>query len=167
MPHATKQSDTSEATIPVRRDPGPVFRPMTTFERDRAHTMDVRAVIDEYERQSTVIEAQKAKTVYAMQQIADLHRCGLFTKNDTLRYLDLLDDTVEFSSETQRLYHASNREQMMTFIDQTHKIIELGAKNVALEVNRDFNVKPQMMIDCTPVEPKRRGVVGRFLFGDP
>ena len=112
-------------------------------------------VIDEYELQVGVQEAERAKTVFAMRQIAALHEAGAITKYTTYRFLVSLDTTAEFSPPYDTIWSDSMRQQILDFIDHIHKLVQLGARNVAREVDRTLYVLPE--------PPAKPGLIERLL----
>ena len=134
-------------------------RPITFDDFDTS-SFELGWVVGEYEKQATVVEAQKAKTVYAMRLVTEIHNAGYLTKRDALAYLVALDDTADFPGEIGQIWDAARREQLIMFIDHIHKLIRTGAKNIAIEVNRSLYPPPP------PPPPKRRGFIARLLLGE-
>lgn len=97
---------------------------------------DLKRAIKEYGLQTTVIKIQSAKTVYAMQQLSELHEYGALSKKTTLEFLVALDQTVTFPDPMKQIWAESLREQTLMYVDQMHKLLRIGAKNIAIEVDR-------------------------------
>ncbi len=112
-------------------------------------------LVDEYTKQVAVAEAQKSKTTYAMRLVVDIHSAGYLAKHDAIAYIVALDDSSSFTGEIEKIYEAARREQLMLLVDEIHKLIRVGAKNIAIEVNRTLYPPP----------PPQRGLLARLLFG--
>lgn len=111
--------------------------------------------IREYGFQTGVMKIQNDKTMFAMQQISELHKHGTLSKEKTLTFLQLLDATVEYADPFKQIWADSLREQVLMYIDQIHKLLRIGAKNIALEADRTLHL-PEL-------PPQRPGLLLRIL----
>ena len=119
---------------------------------------EIRWVVQEYQRQASSITGQEAKTVYAMHQIDELHRYGYLTKIQAFQFMQALDETVSFENVFAQVHAAAQLEQLKLYVEHMHKLIRIGAKNIA-EIT-DKSLYPP------PPEPKRRGLIYRLWYGE-
>jgi len=139
-------------------------RPMA-FNSQALSVADVDLLVAEYEKETAVIAGQAAKTVFAMQQLAELHRHGMLTTRDTIDYMMELDASTMLTDEGQQLFEKARRQQMLMFVDHLHKVLHLGDRNIAAEVDRSLYLKPAVPA-LPPPAPRRRGIIYRLLFGN-
>lgn len=156
MPQSAKQNAFLHVVPPSRAtSPAEVPDPPESFAALDTSRFELGWLVDEYEKQVAVAEAQKVKTTYAMRCIVEIHNCGYLAKHDAVAYIVALDETSSFSGEIEQIYAAARREQLLLMIDHIHKLLRVGAKNIAVEVNRSLYPPP----------PPKRGVLARLLFG--
>jgi len=132
-------------------DGGP--RPITSFGSPELKPRDLRLIIEEYEKQMAVTEAQASMTAYAMRQMTELHSYGYATKVETLNVLQALDSSVSYTSPFDQMHAQHTREQLVMYVDHIHKALQLGAKNIAIEIDRSLYPPP----------PPKPGLIARLL----
>lgn len=130
--------------------------PVITITAAGITSPEIERIIERFARQSTVIAAQKAKTVAAMSRVNEMFRHGFVTIDELFQFFAVLDDTVQFSSRTQQLYDEHRRRLLQAEIEAIHAIIDLGVRNIRSEVARALDVYPVAV---------RRGGSGGFFAG--
>jgi hypothetical protein len=141
----------------VGRDPMPPSP--QSFDVFGSDLPEIGWIVAEYEKQTTVADAQAAKTIFGMRLVAEIHNAGHLNKRDAIALLIALDQTTSFPGEIGQIYAAARREQVLLFVDHIHKLVRTGAKNIAIEVNRS-------LFPSAPPPPPKRGIVARLLFGE-
>lgn len=122
-------------------------------------TGQMRRALDEYSLEMAVIDGQAAQTIFAMREVLKIHEAGYICKRDALLMMVALDTTVELPEPFADIWRDSKREQALMLVDHIHKLVRLGAKNIAIMV--DKSLYP---------EPRRPGLFERILRslkGDP
>ena len=117
----------------------------------------VQAIVEEYDRQTGVIGAERAKNSYASRQIARLYQEGALTAHETFSFLVVLDDTVAWGDDFHvSLWRQFIRGLLEDLLNDMRNAVRLGARNIAIEIDRSLYVLP----------PSRRGLLWRLLFGE-
>jgi hypothetical protein len=116
--------------------------PVITITAAGITSPEIERIIERFARQSTVIAAQKAKTVAAMSRINEMFRHGFVTIDELFQFFSILDDTVQFSSRTQQLYDEHRRFMLQAEIEAIHAVIGLGVQNIKNEVARALDRYP-------------------------
>lgn len=136
----TTSSDNGTSMAPPARPNVDIeIHPPTTFDTSGVSSIEIDRVIERYVRQSTVIAAQKKKTVAAMTLVADLYHRGQVTQKAAIEFLQGLDDTVTFSGPLQQIYEQARMATLQCEIASIHAIIELGVSNIKQEVARTLD----------------------------
>lgn len=147
------------AEITRVRTPGIVELParkLTHKRLDGRPSRDLAKVVDAYELQLGVINAQAAKSVVAMRKLLELHQHGAVATRELAAYLCYLDHTAAHLNGPYRdILAQAMREQLILFIEQAHGLMRLGGTRSAKEVFR--TTRPVL---------KKPGLLYRLLFGD-
>lgn len=120
-----------------------------------AHSKQLAALIDEYELEVSVAEAQQAKTVHCMRLIADLYNHGYITIRQTMDMLVALDQTATYPEPYGSMWRQFSGNYMADFLDVMLKADRVGTRRIFDEIDR--TLRPP------PVEPIRPGVVRRLI----
>lgn len=116
--------------------------PVITITAAGITSPEIERIIERFARQSTVVAAQKAKTVAAMSRVNEIFRHGFITIDELFQFFSILDDTVQFSSHTQQLYDDHRRTMLQAEIEAIHSIVGLGVHNIKGEVARALDRYP-------------------------
>lgn len=116
---------------------------------------DLARVVDAYELHLGTIDAQAAKTLFAMRKLLELHQHSAFATREIIAYLCYLDHTASRLDGPHRdILAQAQREQMILFIEQSQGLLRLGGSAIGRDVSRTLH------------PPKKPGLLSRLLFGD-
>jgi len=91
-----------------------------------------------------------------MRQIVEMHAAGMLAKQETMELMHRLDTTVHFNDRLSQLWHEASRQQALDMINTVHKLLHLGSRRVAFEMDRKL----------PPLPPERpTGLIARLLLG--
>ncbi len=116
--------------------------PVITIDTSGVTSPEIERIIERFARQSTVTAAQKAKTVAAMARVHEMYRFGSITIDEVFHLFAALDDSVQFSTQTQQLYDEHRRIMLQAEISAIYAILALGERNIKNEVARALDVYP-------------------------
>lgn len=128
----------------------------SSFSAGGALTKTEQRIVTESHKQSLVIQAQTAKTVLAMDMMADMHQHGADEFYDTAQYLSTVRQKAAGKDYQPQVDEFTHRDAQLV---SQHLLgaIEVGAHKVAEEVHRSLYL---------PDPPdEKRGVIKRLLGG--
>lgn len=108
-------------------------------------------VIDEYELQVGVMQAQGAKSAYAYRLIFDLWVHNVATTEEAMRWMEMLDKTAVFEGRVGLAWSQFLDASLERFLDTMLKADMMSSKNILIELERTLYLRQ--------IQPKRRGVV--------
>lgn len=108
-------------------------------------------VIDEYELQVGVMQAQGTKSVYAYRLIHDLWMHNVATAEQAMRWMEMLDQTAVFEGRVGLAWSQFLDASIERFLDTMLKADVMSSKNILIELERTLYLQR--------IQPKRRGVV--------
>jgi len=112
-------------------------------------------VINEYELQTAVSEAQSDKSAYCMRLLAELHQLGYINSKQTMDWIVALDTTVEYPAPYGDMWRQFRHSFIESFLDTMLKANRIAAKNIVMEVDRSLYLPP--------LPPKQPGLIARLL----
>jgi len=110
---------------------------MLALESMRPANRDEQWILDEHHKQTFIMEGSKAKTVYAMKLISEIHKEGVTTFDEATSYiLTIMDEQRTKEHQAYVDEFCTRGIQMMG----RHLLatMEVGATNIGLEVHRSL-----------------------------
>jgi len=103
----------------------------------RPSNQDEQWTLDEYHKQTFVMQGVRAKTVHAMQLIADIHKEGVSTFDEATGYILTIKDNQRTKEHQAYVDEFCTREIQML---GRHMLasVEVGATNIGSEVYRSL-----------------------------
>lgn len=114
----------------------------------------LKRVIDEYELQVSVVEAQHAKTIYCYRLIAELHQRSFITARQTMDWMVMLDQTVDYGPPYRDLWNQYSMRFISDYLDVMLKLDRIAAMRLAEEVDRTLYLPP--------IPPEKPGLITRI-----
>lgn len=108
-------------------------------------------VIEEYELQVGVMQAQGAQSAYAYRLIHELWIHNVATAEQAMRWMEMLDKTAVFEGRVGLAWSQFLDASIERFLDTMLKADMMSSKNILIELERTLYLRQ--------IQPKRRGVV--------
>jgi len=110
---------------------------LAPFSPGRALTKDQRRILEEWHKETLVIDTTAAKTVFGMSKIAEIHQHASIKFDETVDYI-LAVKEEEHSREHQQYVDEFSTRQIQLLAKHLLGAIEVGGTNIGIEIHRSL-----------------------------